>query len=112
MRLPGVKGLPISDPFFLQHGRRDPKGINGCWHATVNGYLHQHRADLVFAATIAKRAAYVQLQFVGPIERTDHGEVDQAAGTAGEVGLSPDFAPAVFGHQLLQGAIEVVGVGQ
>src|SRR6266436_2264943 len=45
-----------------------------------------------------------------PVENTDHGQVEQAALLQIQSGPSPDFAPAIFGDQLLQRGIEFIGL--
>src|SRR5690242_15504683 len=51
-------------------------------------------------------------QLMGPVEQTDHGQVEQAALLAIQAGASPDLTPAILGHELLQGRIETIGIGE
>ncbi len=49
------------------------------------------------------------LELVLAIENADHGEVQHAAGLARQSLPPPHGAPAIFGHEVLQRPVEVVG---
>jgi hypothetical protein len=51
-------------------------------------------------------------QFVRPVQDRDHREVEHAAGLARQFLAAPDRAPAIFGDQLLERLVEIVGIFQ
>jgi len=91
---------------------RDAEGIDRRGHAGVDRHLQQRLHDLLARQAVAQGPLHVNLELVGPIERADHGEIDEAAVATRQALASPDRAPAVLGHELLQRLREGIGGGQ
>src|SRR5262245_18567036 len=80
-------------------------------NTAIDGDLKQDLLDLFLGEAVLQRALDVQLQLVGPVERAEHGEVDDAARAAIEARSRPQRAPAELGRPLRHRARELVGAG-
>src|SRR5690349_18209806 len=87
---------------LLEHLLRDPERVEAGREPAIGGHLQEDLLDLLLAAPVAQRPSHVAGQLVGPVERAQHRDVDQAARSAVEPGPRPDRAPAVLGDELLE----------
>src|ERR1700685_4522243 len=64
---------------LLEGFPRNSEWVAPARNTGVDRNLHHHLADLVFGNAVSQRAFDVELQFVGPVEDADHGDVEHAA---------------------------------
>jgi len=108
----GRTGGVMRPPVHLLEGLAgDAEAVDRRRHAAINGGLQEHFGDLRLRDAVADRALDVELELVRTVQSRDHGEVEEAAGAAVEAWPPPDLAPAIFGDELLHGAVEIVGGG-
>ena len=84
------------------HRRREP---------AVNRHLAQDCGQLPGREPVTKSAAKMRLEFVHAAETGDHPEIEQAAVTRFQVLVGPNRPSAKLVEQVLEFAVEVVGVG-
>ena len=104
---------PLSQFRFdlVERFSRIPEGINSRWNAAIHADLKQDFLDLVLGDAVLQRSLDVQLEFVGPAQRPEHRQIDDAAGAAVETRPGPQCAPAEFGRPLRHRPGEFVGAG-
>src|SRR5262245_31761968 len=95
---------------FLEELARDAERIDRGRHPGIAPDLQEDFGDLRLGDAVGERAAQMRAQFMRPIEDADHREVEHAAGLRRQAFAAPDPAPAIFGDEVLQRAIEVVDV--
>src|SRR4029079_16231443 len=76
-----------------------------------NRHLAQDCGQLLGRQPVTKIAAKMRLEFVHAAKTGDHPEIEQAAVTRFQVLVGPYRSPAELVEQVLEFAVEVVGVG-
>src|SRR5690606_20130142 len=104
---PGTKA-PLLLVHVREHFRGTAEGLDGRGDAGIDADLEEDLLDLVLAHAVVDRAADVQLELMDAADRAQHRQVDDAARLAVQARPAPDAAPAVFGRELLQRALELV----
>src|SRR6266566_6292725 len=98
--------------FQLSEGfARISKGVDAGRYAAIYGDLEQNFLDFVLGQPVLQRALDVQLQFMGPVERAQHCQIDDRAGAAVEPRPCPQGAPAKLGRPLRHCSCELIGPG-
>src|SRR6201991_5033660 len=95
-----------------QHALGHPERLQGPRRAAVDRGLQEHLLDLLLGASVGDRAPDVHAQLVVAVQRREHREVEQAAGTPVQAGPAPDVAPGRARDVLLHGPGEVAHPGQ
>src|ERR1700730_2936617 len=97
--------------FLIELGEdlaRLAEGGDASRHAAINRDLQKHFADLLARHAVVERALDVDLQLMGPVERANHRQVDQAPRLERQPLAVPAPAPAIFRGELLHRHVEVV----
>ena len=90
--------LPTSGTFMLGNGfPRYAHGIHSGGNAAIDSHLKDGFPDFILGQAIVECGADMQLQLMGPVERTDHADVQEAAIPPREPGTRPDITPAIAG---------------
>lgn len=98
----GFRGENLLGDAVAIHRRREP---------TINSHLAQDRGQLLRREPITQGAAKVRLEFVHAAKTGDHPEIEQAAVAWLQVLVSPYRSPAKLIEQILEFAVEVIGIG-
>src|SRR6185437_14202670 len=91
---------------------RRAEGVDRGGHAGIDPGLQEDLGDLLARDAVVERAPDMQLDLVRPVERGQHGEVEEAARLARQAGPRPHLAPAIFRDEILQHLAEAVGAGE
>jgi hypothetical protein len=65
---------------FLEEFLGTPETIYRSRDAAIDGCLEEDLHDFLFATAVVQRSLQVQFHFVRPIKRSQHGQVNKAAG--------------------------------
>ena len=79
--------------------------------AAIDRDLQQDLLDLVLGQSVLQGALDMQLQFMRPVERTEHRKIDDAAGAAVKSRPGPQCAPAKFSRPFRHRPRELVRAG-
>src|SRR5262245_32372215 len=79
---------------FAEGLARVAEGIDAGRHATIDRHLKQDLLDLILGETVLKGTLDVQLEFMRPVQRAQHRQIDDAAGPLVHSGPGPQRAPA------------------
>src|SRR5690242_17940658 len=89
--------------YLVERLTRVAEGIDAGGHAAIDSHLKQDFLDLVLGESVLQRALDMQFQFMRPIQRTEHRQIDDAAGSLVHARPGPQRAPAElrrpFGHR-------------
>src|SRR5450759_2408151 len=97
--------------YLVERLARIAEGIYSRGNATVHANLQQDLLNLVLGEAVLQRPLDVQFQFMGPVERPEHGQIDDAAGAAVKSRPGPQCAPAELGRPFGHRPGEFVGAG-
>src|SRR5262245_31184629 len=64
---------------LLEGLARITEGVDAGGNAAINGDLEQDLLDLLLGQSVLQSAFHVQLQFVRPVQRAEHGQIDDRA---------------------------------
>src|SRR5215207_5969666 len=100
------------DLFLVQLGKHFPgvtERVHTGRHTAVDRDLHEHLAYFLARRAVGQCAPHVGLEFLWPVQRAQHREVEETAGLVREAVAAPDVAPAIFRREVLHRTIEVIG---
>src|ERR1041385_2776118 len=89
----------------------DPVAVYGRGEPAINRHLAKDCGQLLGRKPVAKGAAKMRLEFVHAAKTGDHPEIEQAPVARFQVLVGPYRSPAKLVEQILEFAVEVIGVG-
>src|SRR5437764_13179664 len=105
-------GLPSGNSGLLEGLASQAEMLDPRRHTAIDRDLQQYLGDFLSGHAVLERTLDVRLELVVSVERGQHREVEHAARAPIEAGSIPDRAPAIFGDEVLQRPIEIVGRGK
>src|SRR5512134_1523026 len=87
---------------------RVAEGVDAGRHAAIDRHLKQDFLDLVLGEAVLQRTLDMELQLMRPVQRAEHRQIDDAAGSLVHARPGPQRAPAELGRPFGHGAGELI----
>ena len=105
---PGGSTKYLLNSHIIENFLCDSEAIEGSGYPAIDCSLNKHFGYLFLGKTIVDCAANMQLEFMRPVQRRYHGEIQKTSGSAVDSRPSPYLSPAILRYEFLQRHCELV----